>query len=167
MFTANSDRLLANAGRKIEIANGRRAAALVETLRDTNAAPKLWLILTRPDCPMTIQLKRVYARPEASDGARILVERLWPRGLTRVRAALDVWMKEVAPSPDLRKWYGHDIARWPEFQRRYRAELRENAAVAALARICAAGPATFLFAAKDEAHNSAVTLKAFIEAGAS
>ena len=70
-----------------------------------------------------IQLKRVYAEPSSKDGLRILVDRLWPRGLTKERAAVDLWLKEVAPSPELRKWFGHDPAKWKEFQVRYRKEL--------------------------------------------
>lgn len=116
---------------------------------------------------MNIKLKRAYEAPEESDGKRILVERLWPRGLTKEKAALDDWMKEIAPSPDLRTWYGHEPAKWPEFQKRYRAELRANKTlVAALAELCAAGPVTFVYAAKDEERNSAAVLKAFMESRA-
>ncbi len=110
-----------------------------------------------------IQLKRVYEPPAAGDGTRILVERLWPRGLSKDKAALDHWLKEVAPSPELRRWYGHVPARWPEFQERYRAELA--AAPEALARLealCAEGPVTFVYAARDEARNSAVVLRALL-----
>jgi uncharacterized protein YeaO (DUF488 family) len=73
-----------------------------------------------------IKLKRVYERPAPEDGERILVERLWPRGLTKERAAVDLWLKDVAPSPELRKWFGHDPARWEQFQKRYWKELREK-----------------------------------------
>ncbi len=73
-----------------------------------------------------IKLKRVYEEPSSMDGVRVLVERLWPRGLTKKRAAIDLWLKEVAPSPELRKWFGHDPARWEQFQKRYRRELRER-----------------------------------------
>ena len=113
---------------------------------------------------MTIKLKRVYDRPAKSDGNRILVERLWPRGLTKEAAALDVWMKDVAPSPALRKWYDHDPAKWTEFQRRYRNELKANKEeIDRLTALCEKGVATFVFAAKDEDRNSAVVLKAYLE----
>lgn len=94
---------------------------------------------------------------------RILVERLWPRGVSREAAALDHWVKDVAPSPDLRKWYGHKPDRWPEFQGRYRDELDGNAeAVSELREICANGTVTFVFAAKDELRNSATVLRAYL-----
>ena len=110
-----------------------------------------------------IALKRAYERPGPEDGTRILVERLWPRGLTKARAAIDHWVKEVSPSPELRRWYGHEPERWPEFQERYRAELDANPeAVAALRTLCAEGPVTFVYAARDEARNSAVLLKAYL-----
>lgn len=111
-----------------------------------------------------IKLKRAYEKPAAGDGTRILVERLWPRGLTKEAAALDEWMKEISPSPELRKWYGHDPAKWPEFQKRYRKELKENEdAVERLKKIVAKGPVTFVYAAKDEERNSAAVLKTFLE----
>lgn len=111
-----------------------------------------------------IKLKRVYETPSASDGTRILVERLWPRGLTKADAAIDEWVKDVAPSPELRKWYGHDPAKWQEFQRRYRRELGENqTTVDHLRALVGVGPTTFVYAAKDEARNSAVVLKAVLE----
>lgn len=111
-----------------------------------------------------IRLKRAYDAPDPGDGVRILVERLWPRGITKQAAALDHWHKDIAPSPALRKWYGHAPEKWPEFQERYRAELDANAdELAELATICASGPATFVYAAKDENRNSAVVLKAYLE----
>lgn len=114
---------------------------------------------------MKIRLKRAYEAPEKADGKRILVERLWPRGVTKDAAALDDWFKEIAPSPALRKWYGHDPKKWPEFQKRYRKELKANEdEVARLGEICAAGPVTFVYAAKDEERNSAAVLKAYLEA---
>lgn len=107
-----------------------------------------------------IRLKRAYDDPHPEDGIRILVERLWPRGISRDRAALDHWVKDIAPSPGLRKWYGHDPEKWPEFQARYRAELDANVnAVAELRALCAAGPVTFVYAAKDETRNSATVLR--------
>ena len=113
---------------------------------------------------MKIKLKRAYEAPSKADGRRLLVERLWPRGVKKEDAALDDWVKDIAPSPALRKWYGHDPAKWPEFQKRYRAELNANAeAVENLRRVCAKGVTTFIYAAKDEARNSALVLKAYLE----
>ncbi len=117
-----------------------------------------------PVNPPAIKLKRAYERPSKSDGQRILVERLWPRGIKKEDAALFVWMKEIAPSTELRKWYDHDPAKWPEFQKRYVKELAGNGEEARrLREICAAGATTFIFAAKDEDRNSAVVLKKYIE----
>ncbi len=115
---------------------------------------------------MKIKLKRAYESPAKSDGKRILVERLWPRGLTKEAAALDEWMKDIAPSPALRKWYGHDPEKWPEFQKRYLRELAANVdEVERLSALCAKGVVTFVYAAKDEERNSAAVLKRFLEAG--
>jgi uncharacterized protein YeaO (DUF488 family) len=111
-----------------------------------------------------IRLKRAYEQPAPEDGLRILVERLWPRGLTKDRAGIDLWMKEVAPSPELRKWYGHDQAKWAEFQKRYRAELGENKElVEELREKCRSAIVTFVYAARDEEQNSALILKKFLE----
>jgi uncharacterized protein YeaO (DUF488 family) len=111
-----------------------------------------------------LRLKRVYDAPSAADGERVLVERLWPRGLTKARARVDLWLKDVAPSPALRKWFAHDPARWDEFRRRYRKELRgRNEAVELLRRKARKATVTLVYAAKDEEHNGAVALKAFIE----
>jgi uncharacterized protein YeaO (DUF488 family) len=109
-----------------------------------------------------IRIKRAYEPPDPADGARYLVERLWPRGIRKEDAALAAWPKEVAPSTDLRKWYGHDPARWPEFQRRYREELKDDAhrpALAELRKAARLGPITLVYGAKDEERNSAVVLK--------
>ena len=107
-----------------------------------------------------IALKRAYEAPSPDDGARILVERLWPRGATRAALRLDHWAKDLAPSPELRQWYGHEPSRWAEFRRRYRAELQANeAGVAELERLIGRGPATFVYAARDEARNSATVLR--------
>jgi uncharacterized protein YeaO (DUF488 family) len=106
-----------------------------------------------------VALKRVYEPTSASDGRRILVDRLWPRGLTKRAADVDEWLKEVAPSTELRKWFGHDPARWPEFKRRYRRELRAHReAVDRIARLAARRRVTLVFGAKDGAHNDAVVL---------
>lgn len=111
-----------------------------------------------------IQLKRAYEAPSADDGLRVLVERLWPRGLTKERAAVDLWLKDVAPSPNLRKWFGHDPSRWTLFKQRYRKELRSKADdVNVLRRKSEDGRVTFIYAAHDEEHNGALVLKEFIE----
>ena len=107
-----------------------------------------------------IRLKRIYTPPSAEDGARVLVDRLWPRGVSKARAALALWCKDAAPSTALRQWFNHDPARWAEFQRRYRAELAANDAALAPTRALAKdGPVTLLFAARDEARNEAVVLR--------
>lgn len=110
-----------------------------------------------------IKLKRAYETPSPTDGKRVLVERLWPRGLTKEAAALDEWVKELAPSPALRKWYAHDREKWPEFQTRYRRELAANTQeVDRLGALCAKSDVTFVYAAKDEERNSAIVLSEFI-----
>lgn len=111
----------------------------------------------------TIRLKRAYEPPEETDGVRILVERLWPRGISKDAAALDYWVKDIAPSPELRKWYSHDPEKWPEFRERYLAEVAQNTdELTDLRAICAAGSVTFVFAAKDEERNSAVVLREYL-----
>jgi len=112
-----------------------------------------------------IRVKRVYEKPAAADGVRVLVERLWPRGVRKADARVDRWMKEVAPSTELRKWFGHDPARWEEFVRRYTAELRERPdELAELRRLARAGTLTLVYAARDETHNSAVVLARILRA---
>ena len=107
-----------------------------------------------------IRVRRAYDAPGMDDGTRVLVDRLWPRGLARVQARLDVWLKEIAPSDGLRRWFGHEPGRWMEFSLRYRAELEANTApLADLLRLCRAGPVTLLFAAHDTEHNNAVVLR--------
>jgi uncharacterized protein YeaO (DUF488 family) len=110
-----------------------------------------------------LRLKRAYEPAEPDDGTRILVDRLWPRGVSKAKAALDDWIKDVAPSTELRKWFGHDPARWSEFQRRYRAELRRQSAtlhhIRALAK---AGVVTLVYSAHDELHNDAVVLRSVL-----
>ena len=108
-----------------------------------------------------IRIKRVYEAPEPSDGLRVLVDRLWPRGLSRERAAIDVWWRTLAPSDELRRWYHHDVSRWDEFRQRYEVEL--DAVRAELARAVAAlpgdGRVTLVFAATDASCNNAVVLR--------
>jgi len=111
-----------------------------------------------------IRLKRVYDSPSPEDGVRVLVERLWPRGLTREAASIDLWLKAVAPSAELRKWYGHDTDRWEEFQRRYRAELEgQPEAIDELLALARRGPVTLVFAKKDVERSSAMALKRYLE----
>jgi uncharacterized protein YeaO (DUF488 family) len=109
---------------------------------------------------MAVKLKRVYEAPAKDDGTRILVDRLWPRGLTKEKARVDLWLKEVAPSTELRKWFAHDPAKWTEFKTRYRAELKQNhEQIALLKAAVAKGPATLLYGAKDQEHNEAIVLR--------
>jgi uncharacterized protein YeaO (DUF488 family) len=110
-----------------------------------------------------VKLKRAYESPAAEDGTRILVDRLWPRGLTKEKAALGQWMKDIAPSTELRKWYGHEPARWQEFRRRYAEEIRQNADLLDHLRSFARqGPVTLVYSARDKKHNDAVVLRDLI-----
>lgn len=107
-----------------------------------------------------VKLKRVYEEPEKADGFRVLVDRLWPRGVSKDRAQLDLWLKEVAPSAELRKWFAHDPKKWSEFKKRYRRELSRNPALAELKSAARKHKAmTLLYAAKDEERNEAVVLR--------
>jgi uncharacterized protein YeaO (DUF488 family) len=107
-----------------------------------------------------IKLKRVYAEPSPRDGFRVLVDRLWPRGLTKERAAVDLWLKDVAPSTELRKWFSHDPAKWEDFQKRYRKELKDQKeALSLLKQQCEEHTVTLLYGARDEEHNEAIVLK--------
>jgi len=111
-----------------------------------------------------IKLKRIYEKPLKEDGFRILVERLWPRGFTKGRAAINLWLKDIAPSSELRKWFGHDTARWEEFRNRYWAELTEKKElIASLKQKSKQGTVTLIYSSSDEKHNSAVALKMFLE----
>ena len=113
--------------------------------------------------PDSIRLKRAYDEPSDDDGARVLVERLWPRGVSKEDAALDAWMKEVSPSPELRKWYDHDRSKWPEFVERYRAELEEHPeAIEELRRLAEEGRLTLVLASKDVEHSSAAILRDYL-----
>jgi len=113
---------------------------------------------------MSILLKRAYEPPSRSDGCRILVERLWPRGLSKQRVKIDLWAKEAAPSAVLRRWFNHDPAKWTEFKRRYVRELRAHpAAWEPILERLRAGRVTFVFASRESRHNNAVALKAFLE----
>lgn len=116
---------------------------------------------------MKIHLKRVYEKPTTKEGTRILVDRVWPRGLKKEEARIDKWLKHVAPSTELRKWFGHDPERWDEFRDRYFRELDDTPdAVGQLMAEVQYGPVTLVYAAKDEEHNNAVALKEYLERGA-
>jgi uncharacterized protein YeaO (DUF488 family) len=107
-----------------------------------------------------VKLKRAYEPPAASDGQRILIDRLWPRGVSKAKAAIDRWLKEIAPSTELRKWFGHDPARWQEFRKRYAAEIRGHPEpLDELRRLVREGPLTLVYSARDETHNDAVVLR--------
>ena len=111
-----------------------------------------------------IRLKRAYEAPARRDGLRILVERLWPRGVNKARAAIDLWLKDLAPSSELRKWYGHDPEKWTEFRRRYWKELEGRGDLLVLLKHrTTEGTVTFVYAAHDKARNSAVALQEFLE----
>ncbi|MBK9216796.1 MAG: DUF488 domain-containing protein [Chloracidobacterium sp.] len=108
---------------------------------------------------MRLKIKRAYDEPDASDGKRVLVDRLWPRGVSKDKAHIDLWLREIAPSTELRKWFGHDPEKWAVFQSRYKKELEGNKELVDSIRTMAkAGPVTLVYAAKDEEHNDAVVL---------
>ena len=113
---------------------------------------------------MSVSIKRVYEKPSENDGVRILVDRLWPRGLTKARAAVACWMKDAAPSPKLRTWFGHDPERFDEFSRRYVDELRTNEAARELRRLSKKERVTLLYGARDPEINHAVVLASFVAA---
>ncbi len=113
---------------------------------------------------MNIRIKRVYDKPEAGDGVRILVERLWPRGLSKKEAKVDIWLKDIAPSAGLRKWFSHDPAKWEEFRIRYYRELDQNRdAVNELLGITEGSDAAFVYGSREKEYNSALALKSYIE----
>ncbi len=114
---------------------------------------------------MSIQVKRVYEAAAPEDGWRVLVDRLWPRGVAREALKADLWLKEIAPSDELRRWFGHDPERWEEFRKRYCRELdAKPELVAQLLDRAAAGPVTLVYSARDEAHNQAVALRDYLRA---
>jgi uncharacterized protein YeaO (DUF488 family) len=115
---------------------------------------------------MDIRVKRIYEAPGKDDGARVLVDRVWPRGVSKEEADLALWLKDIAPSTALRKWFGHDPARWDEFQKRYREELdADQAAVDELRGLLKKGRVTLLYGARDTEHNQAVALAAYVRTG--
>lgn len=112
---------------------------------------------------MTIAIKRIYEAPAATDGYRVLVDRLWPRGISKVKASLGLWLKEIGPSNELRRWFAHDPAKFDEFARRYRDELDVNPAVDRLREVIAEyDTVTLLYGAKDAEHNQAVVLREYL-----
>ena len=116
--------------------------------------------MSRSDIEKNVRLKRAYEKPSADDGVRVLVDRLWPRGVRKAEAAIDHWLKELAPSTDLRKWFAHDQARWPEFRERFQHELRERGdQLDRLRALASKGPVTLVYAARDELHNDAIVLR--------
>lgn len=124
------------------------------------------LVMTALSHP--IRIKRVHLPAEADDGARVLVDRLWPRGISRESAALTLWLKDIAPSTALRTWFGHDPVRWPDFCQRYRAELADREAeLQVLRELATRKTLTLLFAAQDEARNNAVVLAELLQGGGS
>lgn len=111
---------------------------------------------------MPIKLKRIYEPAEAGDGMRILVDRLWPRGLSKEKAKLSLWLKDIAPTDELRKWFGHDPKKWPEFKKRYKSELTKNPALEILTKFVQSRTIiTLLYSAKDQTHNQAIVIKEF------
>jgi uncharacterized protein YeaO (DUF488 family) len=109
---------------------------------------------------MSFRIKRVYESAEPSDGVRVLVDRLWPRGVSKARARLDYWMKDIAPSPGLRRWFGHKPERFAEFRKRYRKEIAGSEALAELRKLGSRRRVTLLFGARDTEHNEAAVLQA-------
>lgn len=113
---------------------------------------------------MQIRTKRVYQQPSRQDGARVLVDGIWPRGVRKEDARLDRWLRGIAPSRELRQWFGHDPAKWDEFRERYFQELDDNSeAVDELIKAAGDGRVTLVYAARDEQHNNAVALKEYLE----
>lgn len=111
-----------------------------------------------------VQIKRIYDDAAKTDGFRVLIDRLWPRGISKERAAIDLWLKDVAPSSDLRTWFGHQPERFAEFRQKYETELAKNAAIATLEKLAGEHQTlTLLYGAKDPTHNHALVLKSFIE----
>lgn len=118
--------------------------------------------MTEKNIPFEIQVKRIYDSPSPRDGYRILVDRLWPRGIKKEDAKIELWLKEIAPSDALRKWFNHEPEKWEEFKNRYRKELNgKPELIEQLSQNLKKGKVAFLFSAKDEAHNNAVALRAY------
>lgn len=117
--------------------------------------------------PLSVQVRRIYEVPDPGDGLRVLIDRLWPRGLSKAEAKVDVWMKEIAPSAELRRWYAHDVEKWPEFKKRYHAELDANpTGVDELMSHTEKAKLTLLFGSREERLNNAFALKEYLESKA-
>jgi len=113
---------------------------------------------------MDLKIKRAYEKPETTDGKRILVDRLWPRGLTKEKASVDLWLKDIAPTTKLRKWFGHDPGKWKEFRKRYNEELKKNTdQVGVMKKHLKKGKVTLVYGAKDEKHNETLVLKKWLD----
>jgi uncharacterized protein YeaO (DUF488 family) len=126
--------------------------------------PPCWAHIFEEGFIPDVRLRRAYVPPTPDDGTRILVDRLWPRGVSKAKAALDLWARDVAPSTELRRWFGHDPARWKEFKRRYLKELNAHPeALRPLLEAAAKGPVTLVYGARDKEHNEAVVLRQFLE----
>ena len=111
-----------------------------------------------------LKIKRVYDEYEKSDGLRVLIDRLWPRGLSKEKAHVDIWLKDIAPSTELRKWFGHDPEKWNEFKKKYSKELNDNKEVVAkMVELVDENEVTLVYGAKDEEHNDAVVLKEYLD----
>ena len=108
------------------------------------------------------ETKRVYEKPARNDGTRVLIDRLWPRGLKKEEAKIDHWMKEIGPSDELRKWFGHDPKKWTSFKRRYWKELKASDLREDLLKLARKGPLTLVYSARDEQHNNAVALREYL-----
>src|ERR1035437_7630393 len=136
------------------------APRLLHPARRFGVRAREGFMMTHAVAAESIRLKRVYESASSEDGIRILVDRLWPRGLRKEDAAVDRWLKEIAPSTELRQWFGHDPVRWPEFRRRYTAELRQHTTMLDKTReLAKQGTVTLVFGAHDEQHNDAVVLR--------
>lgn len=122
--------------------------------------------MSRPGRSGEIRLKRAYEPAADDDGTRVLVDRLWPRGVRKTDAAIDLWLKEIAPSTELRRWFGHEPARWPEFRARYTREVHAHAdALAQLRTLAQQGAITLVYSAHDTEHNDAVVLREILQGG--
>ncbi|MGJ0485666.1 MAG: DUF488 domain-containing protein [Methylomicrobium sp.] len=138
---------------------GYKRAAIAGLWAGINAVSEFNLSMKQPENDR-LRIKRAYELPDRDDGRRILVDRLWPRGLAKEKARIDLWLKEIAPSTELRKWFDHDPARWEEFKERYLAELKDNSEqIRLLKQELDKGIVTLVYAAKDEAHNQAVVIQ--------
>ena len=116
---------------------------------------------------MNLRIKRVYELPDKDDGVRILVDRLWPRGLTKKEASVDLWLKDIAPSTELRKWFGHDPKKWRSFRERYQTEIKHHTDQLKLLKSKAKeGTVTLIYGARDQEHNEALVLKQFLQRAA-